>query len=129
MTRKQVEELIAEWGGLLCPEWEITVSDAPSPQFPPDEHCAATQVSGGGDYLRATIWLHRITDGTLDAEQARATLLHELLHLTLNDLELAAKEPTNALSYDARRLARETIDRYVERTVDRLATAFENALS
>lgn len=123
MTHREAEELVAEWGALLCPEYEITLDDGPSPHWAAGDHQAATHVPGG-DYLRATIYLHRITDGSLSDQDARQTLLHELLHLTLNDLELAAKEPCNALSYDAGRLARETIDRFVERSVDRLATAF-----
>lgn len=123
MTRREAEELVAEWGAVLCPEYEITLIDGPCPDIDANGHQAASHVPGR-DYLRARIWLHNITNGTLSDEDARETLLHELLHLTLNDLELAAKEPTNALSYDAGRIARETIDRYVERTVDRLATAF-----
>lgn len=125
MTRKEAVAFVATWQPILCPEWTVTIEDGPSPHWSANEHLAATNPAGGGNYLRATIHLHEITSGNLDASEERQTLLHELLHLTINDLELAAKEPANALSHDACRLARETIDRYVERTVDRLATAFE----
>jgi hypothetical protein len=121
MTRKQAEAFIAEWQPLLCPEWEVTVEEGPAPDVAANEHFAAIF---NGVYLHATLYLHEVIGDALTPERARRTLLHELLHLTLSDLHYAAKEPTNSLSYDAGRLAQETIERYIERTVDRLATAF-----
>lgn len=127
MTRKEADAFVAKWRPILCPEWQVRLCDGPSPFWAADEHLAATNVSGGGDYLRATIHLHEVVDGELPEADQRRMLLHELLHLTLNDLELAAKEPCKGLSSDARRLGEETIMRFVERTVDRLSIAFDSA--
>lgn len=124
MTRKQAETFIAEWQPLLAPEWEVTVEEGPSPGVAADEHLACTRTQGAGEYLLATIYLHRTADGSLSPEDSRQTILHELLHLTLDDLEHAAKAPTESLGTEARELMTQLINRYIERTVDRLATAF-----
>lgn len=124
MTFREAEELVAEWGAVLCPEYEIEVVEGFAPDAAENEqHAAITKPAG---YLRATLYLGDITVDGIGPERARHLLLHELLHLTLVDLEHAATEPTNALSYDAGRLAQENIERYIERTVDRLASAFES---
>lgn len=122
MTRKQAEALIAEWGGLLCPEWDITIEDGPWPVEPAASHFAATETDG--DYLRATLYLHEIL--TLEEGRARQTLAHELLHLTLHDLCEAANRPLAVLGIEAGAISRAHLDHHIERTVDRLATAFEN---
>lgn len=126
MTKAQAVRFIEEWSPLLAPEWDLGVVEGPAPDLAASEHTAAITKAAGGQYLRATIALHEVLSPDTDDSAAKHTLLHELLHLTLTDLEHAATEPLNALSYDAGRLARENVDRYIERTVDRLASAFES---
>lgn len=120
MTFKQANDFVAKWRSLLCSEWEIQVREGPSPAVAADEHRAAIDPSEY--YLRATLYLGDVVGDELKPIEQRRVLLHELLHLTVNDLDKIAKEPANALGYEMNRLAKENIDWQVERLVDRLAT-------
>jgi hypothetical protein len=121
MTFKQANAFVAKWRPILCPEWTVTVRGGlPSDTATEDAHASIVRHC---DYLRATLYLGDV-QGEGNTPEQRRFLLHELLHLTLDDLESSALEVTGGLGHDGQRLARLTIDRYVERTVDRLAVAF-----
>lgn len=120
MTFKQANDFIAQWRPRLCSEWTIEVREGPSPKLPADEHHACIDPSES--YLRAVLHLGDVVGDTLDPFDQRRVLLHELLHLSVNDLEKVAKEPTKALGYEMHRLAEENVDWQVERLVDRLAS-------
>lgn len=126
MTFRQANAFVKRWRPVICPEWTVTVINSASPGLVPERHLASMEPAGDGDYLRAKLYLHEITSGK-DREACERTLLHELLHLTLNDLERAGQEAAKGLSYDAQKLAEETINHQLERTVDRLADAFLDA--
>lgn len=122
MTFKQASDFIAKWRPILCSEWEITVVEGHAPSLPASEHHASIQPAD--HYLKATLHLGDVVGDALDERDAQRVLVHELLHLTVNDLERVAKEPANALGYEMNRLVKEQIDWQVERLVDRLAEAF-----
>lgn len=125
MTFKQASAFIAKWRPVLCPEWEITVKAGHDPRKPRSEYTAT--IDPQGDYLKATLYLGDVVDGDLGEREDQRVLLHELLHLTLWDLDHAAMEVANALGYEANKLAKVTIEHHVERTVDRLADVLVDA--
>lgn len=119
MTAKQAHDFIAKWRPILCSEWEIEVKEGHDPDVPVSKHHATIDPSD--EYLRATMYLGDVVGNELSDRDQRRVLLHELLHLTTNDLEKVAKEPANALGYEMNRLVKEQIDWQSERLVDRLA--------
>lgn len=121
MTFKQASAFVGKWRPILCSEWVVTVREGRHPDTSANEVHAS--IDPAADYLRATLYLGDVVGGELDARDEKRVLIHELLHLTVNDLERVAKEPANALGYEMNRLVKEQIDWQVERVVDRLAEA------
>lgn len=119
MTVKEANDFIAKWRPRLCSEWTIEVREGHSPALPAGEHNACIDPSE--DYLRAVLHLGNAVGDELTPFDQRRCLLHELLHLTVNDLERVAREPVNALGHDMHRLGKELVTWQVERLVDRLA--------
>jgi hypothetical protein len=119
MTFRQATAFIAKWRPLLAPEWTVTVIRGQHPGESVNDSLAAVEPEN--DYLRARLYVGQVVDGDLDAHDQRRVLLHELIHMTLRDLQLAAHEAARGLGYEAHKLADETINRYLERSIDRLA--------
>ena len=119
LTYKQAKAFIARWRPVLCPEWSIDLEPGHNRSMAADHHLASIQPSA--DYLKATLHLGDVIGDELNERGCKRVLLHELLHLTLNDFERVAKEPANALGYEMNRLVKEQIDWQLERAVDRLS--------
>lgn len=77
VSREELAELVESWRKELIPEWRVTLSDDPPPDFENDEAWAACQ--RGDDYLAITVHL---TDECLkrSAREIEITVVHELLH-------------------------------------------------
>jgi hypothetical protein len=126
VTLKQANALIDKWQPILAPEWDITVKPGHGPDQAPNDCYASIDRKGDGAYLRATLYLGDTIDkdARLDTKNRKRVLLHELLHLTLSDLDSAGREPTKLLGNQEGNLARNVLDWQLERAVDRLAVAF-----
>lgn len=119
MTFREANRFVRTWKARLAPEWTLEVVSGPSPNWEANAHKAS--IDPADDYLHATLYTHQTTDGSLDERESKRVLLHELLHLTVNDLEHAANEAAKGLGHDGQKLAQKTIEHHAERLVDRLS--------
>lgn len=125
VTFKEANDFIATWKQVLAPEWTITVHEGHNPTSASDDVLASIRPSD--DYLRATLFTGDTVGDKMGREEAEQVLLHELLHLTVHDLEQAARRPFSALGLEASTIVRKALDHQAERLVDRLAEAFIDA--
>lgn len=115
MTKAEAEQFVEFWRARLCPEWKLELEDGAGGA---EDALASTFISE--DYLHATLYLHRTVDDLPD-EEAKQTLLHELLHLVLKDFDRVARRSIRSLGTKAWSLANTALEGELERTVDRLA--------
>lgn len=134
---EEVQDLVEKWRQRLIPEWKVFLVPFPIELIDdPDADVSDTVGTFGSegqskvthDYLAIRIWLnleHRLVKEHLNLEQ---TIVHELLHAALHDLQVIYGPVTyDALPPQLGRLLDQNLTTALERTIERLSRAIIQA--
>ncbi len=128
MTAKQLEDLVRLWQGRLGLEaWRLHIEIA---DLGDTTYFARSEPAKTGDEARLTFppWVlgrgQRPTNVLPAFEgELEATVVHELLHLVLRDLDWAMEMLEGQLHRDLDSVFKASLNQTTERTIDRLAWA------
>ncbi len=113
----EVEEILAEWQLRLgLDRWDIRLAWAE----PPDEEETLAEIEAENPYDVAVVRLSSAWPGW-DRRLLNTTIAHELCHLLIRDLWLAAESVEPFAPSDAWRVFRSRWEHHEEQAVDRLA--------
>lgn len=118
MTEAQLRSLVKRWSARLVPEWRVTVEIGGEDG---DSHATAFRSK---DYPTATVCFNPEFVKRPDRE-VEETVVHELLHLLLRDVDVAACESiAGQLHRDVETVHARAVDHAMEGAIERLAWAF-----
>jgi hypothetical protein len=123
VTHAQFRAWVEEARALVAPEWEVKVIFTVAPDQDADANNASIGVYS--DYLRADLYCNPPSLSRPEHEVKR-TAYHEILHLTLNDLDDAGKMAGRQLGSQASQLHYEAHNKELERVIDRLASVLSS---
>ena len=115
MTRKQIEALVEAWKARLGLDgWKIAV------EFPTVPTASYSEVTVDGSYDSATL---TVSPGfeAMTQKVANQTVVHELLHLLIRDMDAVMEDARSQLHPQASAQVEKRYEHEVEGFVDRLA--------
>lgn len=129
MTRKQLEQIVAEWIPRLgLAHWDIVVvwpeaGDADDP-FQAEDHSAHASTWRARDYDSAKIFFNDRERESWSVAEAHRHAVHELLHLVTREVEFVLDLLDGHLHRDVDDLVARSHRHAVEGAIDRLAYRF-----
>lgn len=116
MTRKQIDDTLETWRQRLAPEWTVTIDWDKQPE----SENAHASVYRPDDYHRSHIRVAKdfLTESDEVQEQ---TLIHELLHLAVRDMDQAFRSTEGPLRGETYSVLEAQWEHAEEGFVDRLA--------